>query len=86
MTDKTNDIRQEFLDGVMTALPATQAPNSRAEIFGWTPQAMKNLMNAERIIITLPHASPNVFFLECCPTGMQVGCAGKVAQYTCGLC
>lgn len=67
MTCEITDIREEFLRGIAATLPETSAQHGRREIFGWTDQAERNFRHAERILVTLPHASPNVFFPRAMP-------------------
>lgn len=58
MNDLIAHTRQQVVDTALGLMNAQPLPH----LFGWDEATVKGFINASRLIVTLPHASPNVFF------------------------
>lgn len=59
MSEQIYCARQSIID---TILSLEMNSESLKKLFGWNKPTIDNFLNASNIIVTLPHASPNVFF------------------------
>jgi hypothetical protein len=59
MNDHTYQMRQKV---IRTALDLGMNSQPLKQLLGWDAMTISRFINASRLIVTLPHASPNVFF------------------------
>jgi hypothetical protein len=74
LSDETFYFRKSFTYEAVNALQTSAIRHksieggfSKLDIYGWSKEAISNFCSADEIIVTLPHASPNIFFPRVLP-------------------